>query len=50
VLLCRLQGREEVVFGATVSGRPGSLPGIEGLVGLCINASLCGCVWREWQT
>jgi hypothetical protein len=38
VLLCRLQGREEVVFGATVSGRPGSLPGIEGLVGLCINA------------
>lgn len=38
VLLCRLQGREEVVFGATVSGRPGALPGVEGLVGLCINA------------
>lgn len=37
VLLSRLTGREDVVFGATVSGRPGSLPGVESMVGLFIN-------------
>ena len=30
-------GRDDVVFGATVSGRPADLPGIEGMVGLFIN-------------
>lgn len=38
LLLCRRLGREDVVFAATVSGRHGSLPGVEQLVGLCINA------------
>ncbi|MFC9557915.1 amino acid adenylation domain-containing protein, partial [Rhodococcus sp. NPDC056960] len=30
-------GRRDVVFGATVSGRPGQIPGIESMVGLFIN-------------
>jgi amino acid adenylation domain-containing protein/non-ribosomal peptide synthase protein (TIGR01720 family) len=37
VLLCRHGGVEDVVFGATVSGRPGDLPGIEETAGLFIN-------------
>ncbi|MFJ9695062.1 amino acid adenylation domain-containing protein [Kitasatospora sp. NPDC101183] len=37
LLLARLTGREDVVFGATVSGRAPELPGIEGMVGLFIN-------------
>nr|WP_280382815.1 non-ribosomal peptide synthetase [Nocardia wallacei] len=37
VLLGRLTGRDDVVFGATVSGRPAELPGIESMVGLFIN-------------
>ncbi|MDP9968765.1 non-ribosomal peptide synthase protein (TIGR01720 family), partial [Variovorax paradoxus] len=36
-LLGRLTGREDVVFGITVSGRPPELQGIEGMVGLFIN-------------
>uniref|UniRef100_UPI0037C510A0 amino acid adenylation domain-containing protein n=1 Tax=Nocardia colli TaxID=2545717 RepID=UPI0037C510A0 len=32
-----LTGRDDVVFGATVSGRPADLPGIESAVGLFIN-------------
>ncbi|QIS21062.1 amino acid adenylation domain-containing protein [Nocardia terpenica] len=32
-----LTGRDDVVFGATVSGRPAHLPGIESAVGLFIN-------------
>nr|WP_256868373.1 condensation domain-containing protein [Candidatus Entotheonella palauensis] len=60
VLLGRFMGRDDVVFGVTVSGRPASLSGVEGMVGLFINtvplrvklvagqtvASLC----RELQT
>lgn len=38
ILLCRLNGVEEAVFAATVSGRPDELPGIEKMVGLFINA------------
>ncbi|MFC5855494.1 condensation domain-containing protein, partial [Streptomyces chlorus] len=30
-------GRRDVVFGATVSGRPANLPGVESMVGLFIN-------------
>ncbi|EFE65511.1 peptide synthetase 3 [Streptomyces viridosporus ATCC 14672] len=30
-------GRHDVVFGATVSGRPADLPGVESMVGLFIN-------------
>ncbi|WP_169332725.1 non-ribosomal peptide synthetase [Nocardia araoensis] len=37
ILLGRLTGRDDVVFGATVSGRPGELPGVESMVGLFIN-------------
>ncbi|GCB53366.1 non-ribosomal peptide synthetase [Streptomyces sp. NL15-2K] len=37
LLLARLTGRDDVVFGATVSGRPGEVPGIERMVGLFIN-------------
>lgn len=37
LLLSRYSGQTEVVFGATVSGRPPSLAGIESMVGLFIN-------------
>ncbi|MDL4774582.1 non-ribosomal peptide synthetase [Actinomadura xylanilytica] len=35
--LARLLGRDDVVFGATVSGRPPDLPGVEQMIGLFIN-------------
>ncbi|MER7668258.1 amino acid adenylation domain-containing protein [Kitasatospora sp. NPDC096128] len=37
LVLARLARRRDVVFGATVSGRPAELPGAEGMVGLFIN-------------
>ncbi|MEU8897410.1 amino acid adenylation domain-containing protein [Nocardia sp. NPDC048505] len=37
VLLGRLTGREDVVFGTTVSGRPAELAGVESMVGLFVN-------------
>ena len=37
ILLGRLTGRDDVVFGAIVSGRPAELAGIERMVGLFIN-------------
>ncbi|WP_283478158.1 non-ribosomal peptide synthetase [Rhodococcus sp. H29-C3] len=37
ILLGRLTGRADVVFGATVSGRPADLAGVESMVGLFIN-------------
>ncbi|MFC8964999.1 non-ribosomal peptide synthase/polyketide synthase [Streptomyces sp. NPDC057094] len=37
VLLSRLTGRTDVVFGATVSGRPPELAGVESMIGLFIN-------------
>ncbi|WP_280265826.1 non-ribosomal peptide synthetase [Nocardia wallacei] len=37
ILLGRRLGRDDVIFGATVSGRPAALPGVESIVGLCIN-------------
>ncbi len=37
VLLARTSGLREVVFGATVAGRPAELPGSAGMVGLFIN-------------
>ncbi len=36
-VLATLSGRQDVVFGATVSGRPAEVPGIETMVGLFIN-------------
>ncbi|GDY58189.1 hypothetical protein SVIO_088120 [Streptomyces violaceusniger] len=37
ILLGRLTGRDDVVFGTTVAVRPAEVAGIESLVGLCIN-------------
>ena len=37
LLLSRYNSEEDVVFGSTVSGRPGDLPGSEYMVGLFIN-------------
>ncbi|HEX7677192.1 MAG TPA: condensation domain-containing protein, partial [Thermoanaerobaculia bacterium] len=37
VLLRRLTGRDDVVFGVTVSGRPAEVVGIERMIGLFIN-------------
>ncbi|MGN9906763.1 amino acid adenylation domain-containing protein [Phytohabitans sp. LJ34] len=37
IVLGRLAGRDDVVFGATVSGRPADLPGVESMIGLFIN-------------
>ncbi|MEU7583183.1 condensation domain-containing protein, partial [Streptomyces sp. NPDC041068] len=37
LVLARLAGRTDVVFGATVAGRPAELPGVESMVGLLIN-------------
>jgi non-ribosomal peptide synthetase component F len=36
-LLSRLTGRDDVVFGTTVSGRPPEISGIEQMVGLFVN-------------
>ncbi|MGX6508347.1 amino acid adenylation domain-containing protein [Rhodococcus sp. SJ-2] len=36
-LIGRMTGREDVLFGTTVSGRPADLPGVESMVGLFIN-------------
>jgi len=37
VLLSRLSGEEDVVFGSVVAGRPHDLPGVESMVGLFTN-------------
>jgi len=37
ILLSRYSGREDVLFGATVSGRPAERMGVESMVGLFIN-------------
>ena len=37
VLLSRYSSQENIVFGATVSGRPADLAGIESMIGLFIN-------------
>ncbi|WP_264932073.1 condensation domain-containing protein, partial [Streptomyces sp. A012304] len=37
LVLAGLTGRDDVVFGETVSGRPPELPGVEKMVGLFIN-------------
>ncbi|WP_280331286.1 non-ribosomal peptide synthetase [Nocardia wallacei] len=38
LLVGRSTDRDDVVFGATVSGRPPALPGVETMVGLFVNA------------
>ncbi|ROO59670.1 non-ribosomal peptide synthase protein (TIGR01720 family)/amino acid adenylation domain-containing protein [Micromonospora sp. Llam0] len=37
VLLCYLTGRDDVVFGTPVSGRPPDIPGVAEMVGLFLN-------------
>ncbi|MGH3903464.1 MAG: non-ribosomal peptide synthase/polyketide synthase, partial [Pseudonocardiaceae bacterium] len=37
LLLSRYSGERDVVFGTTVAGRPGELPGVEVIVGMFIN-------------
>ena len=37
LLVGRLSGRDDVVFGVTVAGRPAELPGVESMLGLFIN-------------
>ncbi len=37
VLLGQLTGRQDVVFGTTVAGRPPGLPGVESMIGSFIN-------------
>ncbi|SEH00067.1 amino acid adenylation domain-containing protein [Nonomuraea solani] len=37
-VLGRMTGRDDVVFGAVVSGRPPEVPGVESMAGLFINA------------
>ncbi|MGA5036763.1 non-ribosomal peptide synthase/polyketide synthase [Streptomyces capoamus] len=37
LLLARHSGRDDVVFGTTVSGRPAELPGVDGMIGMFIN-------------
>ncbi|MFI8082094.1 amino acid adenylation domain-containing protein [Kitasatospora sp. NPDC086009] len=37
LLLAGLTAREDVVFGATVSGRPAELPGIDATIGMFLN-------------
>ena len=37
VLLNRYSGERDVMFGSVVSGREVAFPGIESLVGLCVN-------------
>jgi hypothetical protein len=37
VVLARLTGRDDVVFGTTVSGRPPEVPGVEAILGLFVN-------------
>ncbi|MFI1935555.1 amino acid adenylation domain-containing protein, partial [Streptomyces sp. NPDC020330] len=50
VLLARLTGRDDVVFGTTVSGRPDDLPGIETTLGLFINTLPVRVRLREEET
>ncbi|MFI2213210.1 amino acid adenylation domain-containing protein [Streptomyces sp. NPDC020141] len=35
--LAGLTGRDDVVFGATVSGRPGDIPGVDQMIGMFMN-------------
>ncbi|MEU8390131.1 amino acid adenylation domain-containing protein [Micromonospora sp. NPDC048843] len=37
LVLSKLVGRDDVVFGVTVSGRPADLPGVDRMVGMFIN-------------
>ncbi|MFG2000817.1 amino acid adenylation domain-containing protein [Spirillospora sp. NPDC048911] len=46
LLLGRLTGRHDVVFGSTVSGRQAEVDGIESMVGLLVNTLPVRVTWR----
>ncbi|WP_306208569.1 non-ribosomal peptide synthetase [Actinoplanes sp. RD1] len=50
VLVGRVTGRSDVVFGSTVSGRGGDLPGIDAVVGLAINTVPARVRWSGAET
>ncbi|GAA3192298.1 amino acid adenylation domain-containing protein [Actinocorallia longicatena] len=50
LLVGQLLGRENVVFGSTVSGRGGDLAGTESIVGLLINTIPVPMAWNPGQT
>ncbi|WP_058042040.1 non-ribosomal peptide synthetase [Streptomyces roseifaciens] len=50
VLLGRLLDRRDVVFGATVSGRPPEVAGVEDMVGLFINTLPVRVRWDESES
>ncbi|WP_280301566.1 non-ribosomal peptide synthetase [Nocardia neocaledoniensis] len=45
LVLAALTGHTDVVFGATVSGRPAELPGVSGMVGLFANTVPVRCAF-----
>ena len=42
IVLAKLTTQSDVVFGATVSGRPAQVAGIEEMIGLFVNTVPCG--------
>ncbi|MGW5684833.1 amino acid adenylation domain-containing protein [Nonomuraea sp. NPDC003754] len=46
LLLGRLTGRHDVVFGSTVSGRQAAVEGVESMVGLLVNTIPVRLAWR----
>ncbi|HEX5113566.1 MAG TPA: amino acid adenylation domain-containing protein [Pseudonocardiaceae bacterium] len=50
IVLGSLTGRQDVVFGTTVSGRPAALPGVESMVGLFINTVPVRVPLSPWDT
>ncbi|GCB52471.1 non-ribosomal peptide synthetase [Streptomyces sp. NL15-2K] len=50
VLLGRLTGRTDVVFGQTVTVRPPELPNIASMVGFCINTVATRVCWDDGAT
>src|SRR6185437_13823843 len=50
VLLGKLTGRDDVVYGVTVAGRPAELAGVERMVGLFINTLPLRMKLRPWES
>ncbi|MFF5107434.1 amino acid adenylation domain-containing protein, partial [Streptomyces sp. NPDC000134] len=50
ILLGRLHGRDDVTFGATTSGRPPDVPGIDRMVGMFINTLPVRARWNEQES